>query len=114
MSKDSGLVNFALIVDEDLRTIIRTALSDMTKLLEETPCLSSLSLADQLNEIKKIAFEKLYAIGHETTDQDASEEVLKAIRALQDAFAQIIGAIVPMDNLRFCLKEIWQEELSDV
>ncbi len=112
MAAVAETAQFAHIKDEQLREIILSALAEMTKMLEETPCLSAVSLAEQLNEIKKAAFEKMYAIGRETMDRERSEEVLKAIRALQDAFAQIIGAISPMDSLRLCLKEIWLKELS--
>lgn len=84
----------------------------MTNVLEEISCLLVLSLADQLNEIKKTAFEKMYADGHETMDRSESEEVLKVIRALQGTFAQIIVAILPMDSVGMYLKDIWLKELA--
>ena len=112
MAPTSDPTNFAHIQDDKLREIIFTSLSHMAKLLEETPCLSSTSLADQLSDLKKEAFEQMYAIGRETMDRDLSEEVLKAIRAMQDVFGQIIVAISPMDNLRHCLQHIWLNELS--
>lgn len=112
MANTSNNANFAHIQDVNLRQIIQGALSEMKDLLEKTPCLSAVSLADQLSDIKKEAFEKMYAIGRETMERDLSEEVLKAIRALQDAFGQIIVAISPMDNVRHCLENIWLKELS--
>ncbi len=112
MANAAGETGFRHIQNEELRTIILKSLQEMALLLEQTPCLSAVSLADQLNEIKKAAFEQMYAIGRETMDLDLSEDVLKAIRALQDAFGQIIVAISPMDNLRLCLKEGWIRELS--
>jgi len=113
MAHHADNASFGNVTDPKLRTIILQSLSEMTKLLEETPCLGATALADQLNEIKKAAFEKMYAIGHESMDRTESEEVLKAIRALQDAFAQIIVAIAPMDSVRQCLKEVWLRELGD-
>lgn len=112
MSSALPNAQFSHIKNAELRHIILQALSDMKNLLEQTPCLSALSLADQLNEIKKAAFEKMYAMGRQTTERDLSEDVLKAIRALQDAFGQIIVAISPMDNVRYCLDEIWIKELN--
>ncbi|SCA58152.1 hypothetical protein MTBPR1_80206 [Candidatus Terasakiella magnetica] len=112
MAQGSDNACFSHITDPQLREIITQSLSEMTTLLEETPCLSAVSLADQLNEIKKVAFEKMYAIGRETMERDRSEEVLKAIRSLQDAFGQIIVAISPMDSVRLCLKETWLKELK--
>ncbi|NVK19055.1 MAG: hypothetical protein HWE30_10190 [Methylocystaceae bacterium] len=113
MAHHADNASFGNVTDQKLRMIILQSLSEMTKLLEETPCMGATSLADQLNEIKKAAFEQMYAIGHETMDRTESEEVLKAIRALQDAFGQIIVAISPMDNVRHCLKDIWLAELTD-
>ncbi len=113
MSSALPNAQFTHIKNAELRRIILQALSDMKSLLEQTPCLSALSLADQLNEIKKAAFEKMYAMGRQTTERDLSEDVLKAIRALQDAFGQIIVAISPMDNVRYCLDEIWIKELEN-
>ncbi len=112
MVHNANNASFGNVSDPQLRTIIMESLSEMTTMLEETPCLSATSLADQLNEIKKAAFEKMYTIGHETMERDQSEEVLKAIRALQDAFGQIIVAISPMDSVRMCLKDIWLKELT--
>lgn len=112
MSANALDTHFDHIKNAELRDIILQTLSRMKTLLEETPCLSALSLADQLNDIKKAAFEKMYAIARQTTELDLSEDVLKAIRALQDAFGQIIVAISPMDNIRHCLNEIWLKELS--
>ena len=112
MAHSSEIVRFDHIQDKGLRTIIRAALDEMQSLLETTPCLSSVSIADQLNAIKKAAFDQMYKIGRETTSRDISEEVLKAIRALQDAFGQIIAAITPMDNIRYCLADIWLRELG--
>lgn len=113
MARSAENASFHNVKNDDLRKIISDALKDMKKILEETPCLGAVAIADQLNEIKKEAFEKLYGIGRETMEQELSEEVLKAIRALQDAFGQIIVAISPMDNLRHCFEEIWFEELDD-
>ncbi len=112
MVNSANNANFAHIYDDNLRTIIKTALFDMKVLLEKTPCLSAISLADQLSDIKKSAFEEMYTIGRQTMDRDLSEEVLKAIRALQDAFGQIIVAISPMDNVRHCLEDVWLKELG--
>lgn len=103
--------HFSHVKNAQLRDIILQALCEMQALLEQTPCLSAVSLADQLNDIKKAAFEQMYAIGRQSTERDLSEDVLKAIRALQDAFGQIIVAISPMDNVRHCLSDIWLKEL---
>ncbi len=113
MAQTQNNATFEHIHDEKLRSLIATALGEMKSLLEKTPCLSAVSLADQLSEIKKEAFEQMYAIGRESLDLDLSEEVLKAIRALQDAFGQIIVAISPMDNVRHCLEEVWLKELAE-
>jgi ferritin-like metal-binding protein YciE len=113
MAHNANNASFGNVSNPQLRKIIVESLSEMTKMLEETPCLGATSLADQLNDIKKDAFEQMYAIGHETMDRSESEEVLKAIRALQDAFGQIIVAISPMDSVRQCLQEVWLRELSD-
>ncbi|MDV7339450.1 hypothetical protein RYZ26_07595 [Terasakiella sp. A23] len=112
MAHNADNASFSNVTDQQLRSIILESLTEMTWLLEETPCLSATSLADQLNEIKKAAFEQMYAIGRETMERDRSEEVLKAIRALQDAFGQIIVAISPMDSVRQCLKDVWLKELA--
>lgn len=112
MTQSSEIIGFDHIHDTALRTIIATALAEMQALLTTTPCFSAVNIADQLNTIKKAAFDQMYKIGRETTSRDTSEEVLKAIRALQDAFGQIISAITPMDNLRYCLNDIWLRELA--
>ncbi|WP_028879768.1 hypothetical protein [Terasakiella pusilla] len=112
MAHNADNASFGNVTDEELRKIIRDSLSAMTTLLEDTPCLGATSLADQLNEIKKSAFEQMYAIGRETLERERSEEVLKAIRALQDAFGQIIVAISPMDSVSHCLKDVWLKELA--
>lgn len=104
--------SFSNVHDPKLKAIIAASLVEMVKLLEETTCISDVPLADQLNEIKKNAFEELYAMGHESMERELSEEVLKAIRALQDAFGQIIVAISPMDSVAHCIKNIWVKELS--
>ena len=110
MSADKSI--FSNVKDEKLRAIIFQALQDMSVLLEQTPCIGAVSIADQLNDIKKNAFEEMYAIGRQAMDVDSSENVLKAIRALQDAFGQIIVAISPMDNVAHSIKKIWLNELE--
>jgi len=112
MTTPSQNASFGNVQDPILKSIIASCLREMAVLLEKTTCISAMPLADQLNDIKKRAFERIYAIGHEADARELSEDVLKAIRALQDAFAQIIIAIVPMDSVAHCLKHTWMEELS--
>jgi hypothetical protein len=63
MVSTSENASFSNIHDAKLKAIIAASLSEMATLLEETTCISQTPLADQLNEIKKRAFEELYAIG---------------------------------------------------
>lgn len=105
-------LNFQHIHTVEIRRILAQALEDMTTLLAQTSCNQAAEVADTLNERKKQAFTQLYAIGHETMERKKSEEVLKAIRLLQDAFARIINAVSNMAEVTHDLNHRWTPTLQ--
>jgi len=105
-------ISFQHIHNTEIRKLLADTLADMATLLAQTSCTGASNLADALNERKKQTFTALYAIGHETMDRSLSEEVLKAIRVLQDAFARLITAVAAMAEAHSALQDEWLPNLT--